>query len=107
MSSARLGSETDSKLQIHPLVSEDALQHEGSKFPKEKKNLVMGPRWGLATKKDWPTDRRSQNNLNLNQRCLSYQHAENNFDHNNPLGLAWHVMWELQNRVVKTGDRKI
>jgi hypothetical protein len=31
------------------------------------KNLVMGPRWGRDTKTDWPTDRWSQNNLNLNE----------------------------------------
>jgi hypothetical protein len=28
-----------------------------------KKNLVLGPRWGLDTKIDWPTDRRSQHNF--------------------------------------------
>jgi hypothetical protein len=28
-------------------------------------NLTMGPSWGTDTKTGWPTDRRSQNNLNL------------------------------------------
>jgi hypothetical protein len=30
------------------------------------KNLFVGPRRRPDTKTDWPTDRRSQNNLNLN-----------------------------------------
>jgi hypothetical protein len=28
------------------------------------KDLIKDPRWGPDTKTDWPTDRRSQNNLN-------------------------------------------
>jgi hypothetical protein len=32
------------------------------------KNLVMDHRWGPDTKPDWPTDRRSQNNLNLSKQ---------------------------------------
>jgi hypothetical protein len=37
-----------------------------------KKNLVMVPRWGPGTKKDWLTYRWSQNNLNLKPDA-SYQ----------------------------------
>jgi hypothetical protein len=41
------------------------LKHEDCKMSDNNKNLVMGTRWGLYTKTDWPTDRWSQNNLNL------------------------------------------
>jgi hypothetical protein len=38
-------------------------------------NLVIGPRWEPEPKTDWPTERRSQNNLNLNlSLALKYGH---------------------------------
>jgi hypothetical protein len=34
----------------------------------EKAKLVAGPRWWSDTRRDWPTDRRSQENFDFNLR---------------------------------------
>jgi hypothetical protein len=39
---------------------------------KQNQNLVMGPKGGSDTKKNWPTDCRSQNQLKLQQGSLHH-----------------------------------
>jgi hypothetical protein len=45
------------------------------------KTLAMNPRWGLDTKTDWPTDRWSQNNLNLKRKKTEAETLINKHDH--------------------------
>jgi hypothetical protein len=71
-SRARLGPEKDSlerpssncKLQTRPLVRED-VQLPKDNFQERNGKLVTGPRWRPDTRPDWPTDRRSQDNFDL------------------------------------------
>jgi hypothetical protein len=63
----RVTANCTSRLETRPLVREGAPQHEDRKCPTVIKNLVVGPKWGPATKMDWLTDRRSKYNLNLSQ----------------------------------------
>jgi hypothetical protein len=46
------------KRQTRPLVREGTPSKNPQWF-ESNKNLIIGPRWGLDTKIDWPTDRRS------------------------------------------------
>jgi hypothetical protein len=62
----RVTANCKSTLQTSPLVREGVPQHEDRKCPTVIKNPVVGPKWGPNTKTNWPTDRRSQYNLNLN-----------------------------------------
>jgi hypothetical protein len=54
----------------HPLVREGAPHEESRNRQTENKNLVMGSRWELDIKTNWPTDRRSQHNLNSRRQLL-------------------------------------
>jgi hypothetical protein len=57
-----------SKFQTRPLVREGAPQHKDRKCPRVR-NLVMGP--------NWPTNRRSQNNLKLKWLRLALSKGPN------------------------------
>jgi hypothetical protein len=41
------------------LSSERAPNIKNPQWSDNDKNLIISPRWGLDTEKDWPTDRRS------------------------------------------------
>jgi hypothetical protein len=52
--------QSNSKLQIRPLVREEITNRNCLKENlKEKEKLVAGPSWAPETKTDWPTDCRS------------------------------------------------
>jgi hypothetical protein len=43
-----------------PVLSSERVPHiKKPQWSDSNKNLVISPRWGLDTKTDWPTDRRS------------------------------------------------
>jgi hypothetical protein len=59
---------SNGKQQTRHLVKEGVpYQQTGNclTFKNKSKNLILGPRWGLDTKIDWPTDRRSWHDIDL------------------------------------------
>jgi hypothetical protein len=58
-----------SLLQTRPLVREGATQRDDRKYPTLiHTNLVVGLRWEPDSKRNWPTDRRSQYYLKLDRK---------------------------------------
>jgi hypothetical protein len=67
-----LGYESPNFFRVNEKITEPSSRQAGCptnrkpQMSDSNKNLVMGPKWGPDTKMDWQTDRRLQNNLNLN-----------------------------------------